>query len=507
MKWNKTAIQQLLVLYNRYLRQRFNLILAHRNIRRQHILSKHLARIERKLSNLGLTMRRVTVATGISGAALFQSQDAQAQITFAPPVTNPYSLTTVGQYTMPSLGDLDNDGDLDIICSEYVGNFIYIQNTGTASAPSFAAPQTNPFGLANTTYLTFPTLVDIDNDGDLDLFSGISSGGINFYLNTGTAAAPTFAAPQTNPFSLVGLSYNPILTFGDLDDDGDLDLLLGHDYTDMVYFQNTGTVSAPSFGTPQINPFGLNNTQPLPMPSLVDMDNDGDLDVMSGELYGSFQYFQNNGNPTTPTFAPAQSNPFSLTNFSGYAKFSMGDLDNDGDLDILCGGAYGAFTYYQNNSSCVLNASVSAASLTLTCNNVGATSYQWVTCPNLTPAPGVSTNQTYTAQTSGSYAVIVVLNNCTDTSTCVPVISVDVENTPTTNFSVYPNPTQGTFTLRLKEDATVILRNEVGQTVKQITVNARNNYTVQVDELPSGVYFLEATLGQEMIREKITVVK
>ena len=73
-----------------------------------------------------------------------------------------------GTASSPTLGDIDNDGDLDVLVGNYDGDMVFFENTGTASSPNFGSPQTNPFGLQAVVFYSSPTLADIDNDGDLD---------------------------------------------------------------------------------------------------------------------------------------------------------------------------------------------------------------------------------------------------------------------------------------------------------------------------------------------------
>ena len=77
-----------------------------------------------------------------------------------------------------------------------------VQNTGTNTAPAFAAPVNNPFGITATYQYAFPSFTDLDNDGDYDLAVGEYYGAIQYFENTGTAMAPAFAAPVSNPFGL-----------------------------------------------------------------------------------------------------------------------------------------------------------------------------------------------------------------------------------------------------------------------------------------------------------------
>lgn len=282
------------------------------------------------------------------------SMNGKAQ-SFGAKQINPFGIVNVDTLSMPAAGDLDNDGDLDLIYGNHTGDFTYLQNTGTPSAPAFGSPQINPFGLTNGGggYLTAPAMADLDNDGDLDIILGDLYANFVYFQNTGSASAPTFGAPQTNPFGLSAIAntYTSTPTFVDLDNDGDLDLMVGDYYGDYYYFENTGTASAPAFGAAQMNPFGLPNSGYNTCPTFSDMDGDGDLDLLTGEYYGDFYYFENTGTVSAPAFAAPQTNPFGLAASGTYwLRTILADFDNDGDDDLLTGEYYGDSYYYENTS-------------------------------------------------------------------------------------------------------------------------------------------------------------
>ncbi|MCC6412138.1 MAG: T9SS type A sorting domain-containing protein [Saprospiraceae bacterium] len=271
--------------------------------------------------------------------------------TFSGPVENPFGLIAAYSYTIPAFADLDDDGDLDIMAGEYYGNLQYYQNTGSATNPQFAAPVENPFGLTEVNVIAFPTLADLDDDGDMDLLVGDGTGVMKYFQNTGTSTNPQFAPAQLNPFGLNSTNVFSVTSFVDLDDDGDMDLMVGQYGGSMQYFRNNGTPAAPQFGAPQLNPFGITSMVDLASPTFADLDNDGDLDMLVGEYYGNMQYFENTGTATNPQFAAKQQNPFGLTEVIDAAFPAFADLDSDGDMDLLIGEYGGNMQYYTNTTS------------------------------------------------------------------------------------------------------------------------------------------------------------
>ncbi|GET38405.1 cadherin-like domain-containing protein [Microseira wollei] len=253
---------------------------------------------------------------------------------FSSPQTNPNGLMNVGIYAKPTFADIDNDGDLDAFVGNNAGNTLFYRNTGTTSAPSFTLEATNPFGLTDVGNSAAPIFADIDNDGDLDAFVGNRDGNTLFYRNTGTTSAPSFAAPVTNPFGLTDVGDYAKPTLVDIDGDGDLDAFVGNYDGDTLFYRNTGTTSAPSFAAPVTNPFGLTNVGTSVAPTFADIDNDGDLDAFVGEAYGNIQFFENISATTPVNDAPvAVNDSYSINEDASFPAIIANLLDNDSDLN------------------------------------------------------------------------------------------------------------------------------------------------------------------------------
>ncbi len=229
---------------------------------------------------------------------------------FGNPQNNPFGLSTYASLIhMSAVIDMDNDGDLDIVATSYGSPdpMVYFENNGTKNSPSFKTPVLDPFNFSSSDNFGLPTVVagDIDNDGDPDVMF-FSYDGASFFENTGSPASPSFALPVASAFNISmpnGTFFGAELF--DLDNDGDLDLLVNqNDAGRAVYFENTGTPVAPDYAAGQNNPFGLSalNGKSLMAVSAADLDNDGDTDLLftdfmySYSTYGyesNFYYFEN----------------------------------------------------------------------------------------------------------------------------------------------------------------------------------------------------------------------
>ena len=282
----------------------------------------------------------------------FQNTGTASAPAFAPPVTNPFGLADVGHQAAPTFADLDGDGDLDAAIGNTAGETVFFQNDGTAITPAFAAPLTNPFGLEDVGSRSRPTFADLDGDGDLDAAIGADDGETFFYQNTGTPSAPEFAPPLTNPFGLGDVGERARPAFADLDGDGDLDVFVGEAEGDTVLFENTGTFGAPAFAAPVRNPFGLTDVGDFSAPSFADLDGDGDLDAFLGTGSGNTSFSENTGTASAPAFAAAVTNPFGLGGAGGAESTpTFADLDGDGDLDALMGRRVAGTAFFENTGT------------------------------------------------------------------------------------------------------------------------------------------------------------
>jgi len=389
--------------------------MARKFARKQRQLSYKIEELSRqaKSEGLGRLLRRELIAllqefARLAPWAHFKRLSKQVALTcglllplnniaaqnFAFPQINPLGLNSFeGAIFSFSQGDVDADGDLDILFagytyspadSTYIHAFYFSENIGTDAEANYASPIRSPFDLSaipEDLIATACDLKDIDNDGDLDILTTTynlddedAPLGIQYFENIGTEILASFAEPVMQ----VPEDNNPQLIlrgrFIDFDNDGDFDCLFGGMNNPENEYDNFLYAFTPVFGYsenvgdvfPEYSPIEIIevNIDPLvifqwsSLPSPVDFDEDGDWDIFFGsvtydfstESYGqSFFYLENTGDVESYEYGNLEINPFGLPeSFSGYTEFS--DIDSDGDLDLMTiGTSYTADDYLISN--------------------------------------------------------------------------------------------------------------------------------------------------------------
>jgi len=220
--------------------------------------------------------------------------------------------------------DMDGDGYLDIFTvTGYLGseedppdtNEVYHNEGGM----SFAAIDTG--ALYEALAGQGATDTDYDGDGDIDIIAANRTGNLNILQNDGSG---NFT--QISPSS-IGINHGAGdgITMGDVDNDGDLDMLLVSDYPSSVAYlymndgDGTGTFTYDSQSWQNIDGY---------MGGFADLDNDGDLDLV---FAGDSLYYLNDGNGNFSTYASCTV-PDSGINDPRAIAFA--DIDNDGDMDF-----------------------------------------------------------------------------------------------------------------------------------------------------------------------------
>ncbi|MFN0244557.1 MAG: FG-GAP-like repeat-containing protein [Planctomycetota bacterium] len=250
-------------------------------------------------------------------------QTSAGAFAVVPVVLGGPGITSVAQSV--TAGDLDGDGDLDLATANSGSNTVTVffqTSPGVfASTPlALGDPSTSPVSV---------TAADLDGDGDLDLatanFTVDNIGSVTVYFQTNRGV---FARA---PLTLSGTGGGGAVRAADLDGDGDLDLVSANplESTLTVFFQTSPGVFA-------AEPLTLGDSNVTNQPSYVepaDLDGDGDVDLASANRAGH----------TLTVFLQASSGafgslPLSFGNSSITIRprsVAMGDMDDDGDLDVV----------------------------------------------------------------------------------------------------------------------------------------------------------------------------
>ena len=254
----------------------------------------------------------------------------------------------VGGESIPALADLDGDGDLDLLVANKLdpddtqtSRLYHFENVGSQRVPSFLQRAHIPLF---TMYHYAPALGDLDGDGDLDMLVGTWNRGVALYVNQGTRAEPEFVLQDTTLVRLTrGSNSAPALT--DVDDDGDLDLFIGESSGELNFYRNVGTAQAPSFDL-VTDRFGEIDAGRRSFPAFADVDGDGDEDLLIGREEGGVLLYRREGSPVDADPVFVLDSTFTLP-LPRYSTPSLVDIDGDGDLDVFSGGLGGGLIFLE----------------------------------------------------------------------------------------------------------------------------------------------------------------
>lgn len=277
--------------------------------------------------------------------------------------------------------DMDGDGDKEIVLGDVsYNNLNLIHNTGTvAEADMSAADQDFPIGSGSSVSAeinSFPAAfyVDVNSDGKRDLLvspnirnNSENTESIKLFLNEGADDAPSFSHHQNNFLqdNTIDFGSGAYPALIDYNNDGLKDLLVGnHGYYDsgdhtaqLALFKNTGSANAPSFalidrdfgGFSQIPLNTILNTPVAGLtPTLADLDNDGDDDLIVGDADGKLHYFSNiasTGNDAQFNLTTVNLNNIDIGQFA--APF-LYDMNGDNLFDLIVGQHNGTLSYFEN---------------------------------------------------------------------------------------------------------------------------------------------------------------
>ncbi len=287
------------------------------------------------------------------------------------PIKNSSNVIRMNSFPCTFHLDVDNDGFKDLIASpnavagseNYQSVWLY-KNASTTSTVNFVFQKKN-FLQENMIELgegAYPVLFDADSDGKKDLIVGnlgyyngtTNKSRLAYYKNIGSATAPSFSLITKDYQNLS--SYNILSmapTFGDLDNDGDLDLIVGDNNGQLHYFQNTALPGAAAVFANHLSSYQAIDVGNFAYPQLFDVNKNGTLDLVIGSVNGKLSYYSNIGTNVIPSFSLQTSTwggvdvrDITIGSITGY---SMPFLYSDaGVTKLLVGSEMGNIYLYNN---------------------------------------------------------------------------------------------------------------------------------------------------------------
>lgn len=417
-------------------------------------------------------------------------------------------------FVVPNFVDINNDNHTDLIVSTFdegvanKDNIWYYKNDGNnglqLQQKNFLLNQTIDVGENS-----YPCFADIDGDTLIDILVGstgfrdnqnILSTSLFFYKNIGTITQPKYILQDSNFLNVSTLQFSDLApAIGDLDNDGDNDLLIGLYNGKMVYWENVASTNA----APLYSYSGFlkdeSNTEIVvgnnATPFIIDINRDGKNDLIIGEKAGNLNLWKGNANNQfvfeTDSLGKIAIKTNSLS--IGYTHPSCLDLNGDNKYDLLLGTNANGILFYDNIEDKLHTTFIPSA-------------------VNLPYALGFRATASIADITNDAKYELLLGNKSGGlqmlSQTPPPIIPSVIHLNKNILFNAYPNPTNQFIHIELpssKETYQLQLINGLGQVVMTSIIQESNKTELNVSAIPNGMYVLRIFNNHNSDYQKIYI--
>ena len=435
--------------------------------------------------------------------------------------------------------DINNNGRKDLIISSNqldggldTGNIWFYDNFGANNNPNFAFDSENIIVKNQLDFGTgaLPVLADITGDGLEDLMVGNIGyfldfddsffqtdyeSSIGFYKNVGNDSTPIFEWVTND---LGGISASDFIriapAFGDLDGDGDNDLLFGENNGSLSYYQNVAAAGQmPDFQLVTDTFMGqLFGVQPSPF--LFDVDGDNLLDLLVGQKNGNIQLFINQGTSASPLYTLSATDTLGgIWNYypnltSNNAVPFIGKVNSSGENILITSDGRGNLKYYEGIDNNLMG------NYTLVDSMKVSNSFLGVAAADLN---GNDSLEIIIGERPGGLVFLSLDEDAYNFNpypldTCVITSVWEWNETKTEQFAIIPNPNNGDFRLELDVSSSAVAELSIvdlsGKTtrVSSHPLNAGSNELyITNTNLNPGIYIVHIQVNNKVYRSKLVV--
>jgi len=430
-------------------------------------------------------------------------------------------------FPVPSYLDLNNDSKKDLLVSPFSSvyalaentNSVWLyKNTGSTTIPnfSFVKPDFLQGEMIETGSGCYPVVYDYNSDGlqdiilgnygyldssyyDLGYLKSVFRSQIAVLENNGSLTNPSFQIVDNDYADLSQLKLSGLVpTFGDLDHDGDMDMICGNSDGSLIYFENTaGSGNIPIYNAPVFN-FQAVDVGDYSVPQLFDLNSDNLLDLAVGKKNGTITYFQNTGSINNPVFTKITDNlgQVNVTDpgISVHGYSSPCFFTDSNKIKLFTGSEKGSIFYYKNIESNLGGKFTAVDSVLIFIDKDSATNYI-----NDGMRSGVAVfdfnNDGYQDMVTGNFSGGLSFYYGT-----IPHATSGIDEAVLLNgegFNLYPNPANTTLKISFSKTYGSLIRVEIYDIIGNTVLINEGAFTdeleVELSGLKSGFYICKAT--------------